>query len=82
MMDLTNPVLLGPVQNQEHYMNGVIARRNNFAEPILQFLEDAYQEFAKLTGPLLRPCDKVQVRRHRHRLRLARLGCGEHRSRR
>ena len=42
MMDLTNPVLLGPVQNQEHYMNGVMARRNNFAEPILEFLEDAY----------------------------------------
>src|SRR6201997_3608415 len=50
MMDLTNPVLLGPVQNQEHYMNGIIARRNNFAEPILQFLEDAYQDFGKLTG--------------------------------
>jgi len=50
MMDLTNPVLLGPVQNQEHYMNGVIARRNNFAEPILKFLEEAYEEFAKLTG--------------------------------
>ena len=50
MMDLTNPVLLGPVQNQEHYMNGVIARRNNFAEPILEFLEDAYLQFAVLTG--------------------------------
>jgi pyruvate-ferredoxin/flavodoxin oxidoreductase len=50
MMDLANPVLLGPVQNQEHYMNGVIARRNNFAEPILEFLEDAYLQFALLTG--------------------------------
>jgi pyruvate-ferredoxin/flavodoxin oxidoreductase len=50
MMDLTNPVLLGPVQNQEHYMQGVIARRNNFVEPILQFLEDAYEKFAELTG--------------------------------
>jgi pyruvate-ferredoxin/flavodoxin oxidoreductase len=50
MMDLTNPVLLGPVQNQEHYMQGVVARRNNFAEPILQFLEDAYKDFAELTG--------------------------------
>jgi pyruvate-ferredoxin/flavodoxin oxidoreductase len=50
MMDLTNPVLLGPVQNQEHYMNGVIARRNNFTEPILKFLEEAYDEFARLTG--------------------------------
>jgi pyruvate-ferredoxin/flavodoxin oxidoreductase len=50
MIDLTNPVLLGPVQNQEHYMQGVVARRNNFVEPILQFLEDAHQEFYKLTG--------------------------------
>ncbi|MGB7546592.1 MAG: 2-oxoacid:acceptor oxidoreductase family protein [Terracidiphilus sp.] len=50
MMDLTNPILLGPVQNQEHYMNGVIARRNNFAEPILHFLEEAYEKFAELTG--------------------------------
>jgi pyruvate-ferredoxin/flavodoxin oxidoreductase len=50
MMDLTNPVLLGPVQNQEHYMQGVVARRNNFAEPILEFLEEAYKDFAELTG--------------------------------
>jgi pyruvate-ferredoxin/flavodoxin oxidoreductase len=50
MMDLKNPVLLGPVQNQEHHMNGVVARRNNFNEPILQFLEEAYAEFGRLTG--------------------------------
>ena len=50
MIDLTNPVLLGPVQNQEHYMQGVVARRNNFVEPILSFLEDAYEEFGRLTG--------------------------------
>jgi pyruvate-ferredoxin/flavodoxin oxidoreductase len=50
MMDLANPILLGPVQNQEHYMQGIVARRNNFAEPILQFLEDAYKDFAELTG--------------------------------
>jgi pyruvate-ferredoxin/flavodoxin oxidoreductase len=50
MIDLTNPVLLGPVQNQEHYMQGVAARRNNFTEPILRFLEEAHAEFGKLTG--------------------------------
>jgi pyruvate-ferredoxin/flavodoxin oxidoreductase len=50
MIDLTNPVLLGPVQNQEHYMQGVVARRNNFTEPILKFLQDAYEEFGRLTG--------------------------------
>lgn len=50
MMDLKNPILLGPVQNQEHHMNGVVARRNNFNEPILGFLEEAYREFGALTG--------------------------------
>jgi pyruvate-ferredoxin/flavodoxin oxidoreductase len=50
MIDLTSPVLLGPVQNQEHYMQGVVARRNNFSEPILEFLEAAYKDFGELTG--------------------------------
>ena len=50
MMDLKNPILLGPVQNQEHYMNGVAARRNNFSEEILGFFEKAYEEFGELTG--------------------------------
>ncbi|HAV61605.1 MAG TPA: oxidoreductase [Verrucomicrobiales bacterium] len=50
MMDLKNPILLGPVQNQEHHMNGVVARRNNFNEPILGFIEQAMKEFGDLTG--------------------------------
>ena len=50
MMDLKNPVLLGPVQNQEHHMNGVVARRNNFNEYILGFLAQCYAEFGRLTG--------------------------------
>jgi pyruvate-ferredoxin/flavodoxin oxidoreductase len=49
-IDLRRPVLLGPVQNQEHYMNGIVARRNNFYEPIPGILEDAYAEFGRLTG--------------------------------
>jgi pyruvate-ferredoxin/flavodoxin oxidoreductase len=50
MMDLRHPILLGPVQNQEHHMNGVVARRNNFNEPILGLLAQAYDEFGELTG--------------------------------
>ena len=50
MMDLKNPLLLGPVENQEHHMNGVVARRNNFNEPILGFLEAASKDFGRLTG--------------------------------
>ena len=81
MMDLTNPILLGPVQNQEHYMNGIIARRNNFAEPILQFLEEAYEDFAKLTGRRYGLISQVQDRRHRYGLCFARIRCGKHRGR-
>lgn len=50
MIDLTNPTLLGPVQNQEHYMNGVVARRNNFADTISSFLDESYELFGQLTG--------------------------------
>src|SRR5512144_3300267 len=50
MIDLTNPVLLGPVQNQEHYMQGVAARRDSLLEAFLDFLEEAYKDFAALTG--------------------------------
>lgn len=50
MIDLANPLLLGPVQNQEHYMQGIVARRNNFIEPILEMLEAAYKDFGELTG--------------------------------
>ncbi len=50
MMDLKNPILLGPVQNQEHHMNGVVARRNNFNEPILGMIQEAMAEFGRLTG--------------------------------
>lgn len=50
VIDLTKPLLLGPVQNQEHYMNGVIARRDGFYEAIPGLLEEAYREFGELTG--------------------------------
>ncbi len=50
MIDLENPLLLGSVQNQEHYMGGVIAHRTAFWEPILGMLEKAYDELAELTG--------------------------------
>ena len=50
VIDLGSPALIGPVQNQEHYMNGVVARRNHFYEAIPGFLDEAYAEFARLTG--------------------------------
>ena len=50
MIDLANPALLGPVQNQEHYMAGEVAHRSGFWEPILPMLEAAYEDFGRLTG--------------------------------
>lgn len=50
MYNLEKPILLGSVQNQEHYMSGVISRRLSFNQHILKFLEDAYTEFGDLTG--------------------------------
>jgi pyruvate-ferredoxin/flavodoxin oxidoreductase len=50
MIDLKHPVMLGTVQNQEHYMNGVAARRDNFTEDILPFYEKACEEYGQLTG--------------------------------
>jgi len=49
-INLKRPAVLGTVQNQEHYMQGVAAWRNHFAEPVLPMLEEAYEEFAQLTG--------------------------------
>ena len=49
-LDLRSPVMLGTVQNQEHYMQGVAARRHHFVEHILSTLEEAYEEFGRLTG--------------------------------
>ena len=60
VIDLTNPALIGPVQNQEHYMNGVVARRNNFAEPILGMLEDAWNDFGELTGRYYGPVSEYR----------------------
>ena len=50
MVDLKNPILLGPVENQEHYMVGVAARRRHFSEHILDFLRQSYALFGQLTG--------------------------------
>lgn len=61
MMDPKNPILLGPVQNQEHHMNGVVARRNNFNEPILGMLEKVSAEFGRLTGRYYGPISEYRT---------------------
>ena len=54
MMDLKNPLLLGPVQNQEHHMNGIVARRDNWNEHILPFLEAVLRRVGRAHRPALR----------------------------
>ena len=63
-------------------MNGVVAHRTEFCEPILPMLEAAYAEFGELTGRHYGLLSQYRVRRRRDRLRLARLGRREHRGRR
>src|SRR5258708_12690070 len=48
MIDLTNPVLLGPVQNQEHYIQAVVAPRTNSTHPILKFFNHPSNNFPTL----------------------------------
>ncbi len=50
MFDLKAPAILGSVQNQEHYMTGIISRRIAFCDPLLSFVEEAQKEFGCLTG--------------------------------
>ena len=61
-------------------MQGVVARRNNFVEPILDFFEDAYRGFRRADRPRLRSGQPVQDRGCRHRVRVAGIGRREHRS--
>src|SRR5436305_9229239 len=49
LMDPTNPLMSGVVQNQDSYMKGKIAQRWYY-DRIPQALEESFDEFAKKTG--------------------------------
>ncbi|MBQ16479.1 MAG: pyruvate ferredoxin oxidoreductase [Planctomycetaceae bacterium] len=49
LMDPTNPVMSGVVQNQDSYMKGKIAQRW-FYDQVEDHLQDAFEEFARKTG--------------------------------
>ncbi len=80
MIDLTNPVLLGPVQNQEHYMQGVVARREQLHRADSRVLRRRVRGLRQADRPPLRPRQPIQDRRCRHGVRVAGIGGGEHRS--
>ncbi|MFP4209336.1 MAG: 2-oxoacid:acceptor oxidoreductase family protein [Wenzhouxiangella sp.] len=50
LWDVDNPMMAGTVQNQEAYMQSVAAQRPFFFEPIAGLVEQAFAEFAELTG--------------------------------
>ena len=61
-------------------MQGVVARRNNFTEPILAVPRSGVRGVRRADRPPLRPRQPVQDRRCRHGVRVAGIGGGEHRS--
>ena len=52
LWDVDNPVLSGPVQNQDAYMQSVAAQRPFFFDHIQELAKQAFAEFAELTGDM------------------------------
>ena len=50
LWDVDNPVLAGPVQNQDAYMQSVVAQRPYFFDHIRELTDQAMDEFYELTG--------------------------------
>jgi pyruvate-ferredoxin/flavodoxin oxidoreductase len=50
MFDLDYPAVLGPVQNQDSYMQGVAAQRPFYFDHLPALAERAFSEYAALTG--------------------------------
>jgi len=50
LFDLDSPAMFGPVQNQESYAQGVAAQRPFYFDHVMELAEQAFAEFAELTG--------------------------------
>ncbi len=50
LWDVDNPLLSGPVENQDAYMQSVVAQRPYFFDHIREFTDQAMDEFYQLTG--------------------------------
>lgn len=61
LWDVDNPVLAGPVQNQESYMQQVAAQRPFFFAPILNLAESAFEDYYRLTGRRYAPIEGYRV---------------------
>jgi len=61
LWDVDNPLLAGPVQNQESYMHSVAAQRPYFFKEIMGLAKIAFAEFQDLTGRSYGPLGSYQV---------------------
>jgi pyruvate-ferredoxin/flavodoxin oxidoreductase len=50
IFDLDYPAMLGTVQNQDSYMQGVAAQRPFYFDHVVQFTDQAMEEYYQLTG--------------------------------
>ncbi|RKY21221.1 MAG: pyruvate ferredoxin oxidoreductase, partial [Planctomycetota bacterium] len=50
LFDLDNPAMLGVVQNQESYAQGVAAQRPFYFDHVAELADRAFDEYARLTG--------------------------------
>ncbi len=50
LWDVDNPVMSGPVQNQDSYMQGIAAQRPFFFDHIQEIADQCFDEFYQLTG--------------------------------
>lgn len=50
MFDVDNPIMMGTVQNQDAYQQGVAAQRPFYFDHIVELTDQAFEEYAQLTG--------------------------------
>ena len=62
LWDVDNPMLAGPVQNQESYMQSVAAQRPFFFAEIPSLAKQAFDEFFKLTGRKYAPLETYRIK--------------------
>ncbi|HEY5716500.1 MAG TPA: 2-oxoacid:acceptor oxidoreductase family protein, partial [Psychromonas sp.] len=55
LVDTHNPGLTGGVQNQPDYQAGIVDHRTHFMSDVPQFIEQAMEEYAQLTGRQYEP---------------------------
>ena len=55
LVDIHNPGLTGPVQNQSDFQAGSVDHQRHFANEIPRFVDQAMQEYGELTGRFYKP---------------------------